>query len=171
MRSGIAGRIAWWAIVFVLTGATLAVSAVGGWEMQFKSRQPPPVADRLSERQAATRAASEGTVKVLSYSPDTLDQDFNAASAMLTGDFLAQYRQFTSQIVGPTARQKRVTTSATVSRAGVAALSTNAASILVFVNQTTTSADQPSPSTSASSVSVGLAKVNGAWLINSFNPE
>lgn len=170
MRSDLVRRIIWWAVVVILTVTTSAVATLGAWEMQLKSRQPPPVADRLSDRHAATQAASAGTVKVLSYTPDTLDQDFSAASAMLTGDFLNYYRQFTSQVVAPAARQKRVTTKATVSRAGVQSLATGAATILVFVTQTTTSADQPAPATATSSVSVGLAKVNGTWLINSFNP-
>jgi Mce-associated membrane protein len=170
MTSGLAGRIVWWVVVVILAVTTPAVTAVGLMEMQLKNRQPPPVANQPSDRQAATQAASSGTVKVLSYSPDTLDQDFAAASAMLTGDFLKHYREFTSQVVGPTARQKRLTTTATVSHSGVESLSTDAASILVFVNQTTTSAEQPTPTTSASAVSVGLAKVNGTWLINNFNP-
>ncbi len=170
MRSGLAGRIAWWAVVVVLTVTTLSVTALGIWEMQLKNQPRPPVADQRADRQAATQAASAGTVKVLSYSPDTLDQDFSAASAMLTGDFLNYYRQFTSQVVAPAARQKRVTTKATVVRAGVETLSTNAASVLIFVNQSTTSADQPTPTTNSSSVSVGLARVNGTWLINSFKP-
>lgn len=170
MNAGLAGRIAWWAVVVVLTVSTPAVTAVGLVEIQLKSRQLPPVADQLSARKAATQAASSGTVKMLSYSPDTLDHDFDAASAMLTGDFLTYYRQFTRQVVGPTAREKRMTTTATVSHSGVESLSTDAASILVFVNQTTTSADQPAPKTSASAVRVGLAKVNGTWLINRFDP-
>ncbi|OBH51614.1 hypothetical protein A5682_05395 [Mycobacterium mantenii] len=170
MRSGLLGRIAWWAVVVVLTVTTLAVTTLGVWEMGLKSQQPPPVADQFADRQAVTQAASAGTVKVLSYTPDTLDQDFDAASAMLTGDFLAYYRQFTSQVVAPAARQKRVTTKATVPRAGVETLSTDKAAILVFVTQTTTSADQPAPAATSSSVRVGLAKVQGRWLINSFNP-
>ncbi|OBJ70316.1 hypothetical protein A5653_21320 [Mycobacterium colombiense] len=170
MRSGSAGRIIWWAVVVVLALTTVGVDALGAWEMHLKTRQPPPVADQLSDREAATQAASAGTVKVLSYSSDTLEQDFNAASAMLTGDFLTYYRQFTSQVVAPTARQKRLTTTATVQRAGVQSLASNAATILAFVSQTTTSADQPAPTTTSSSVSVGLAKVNGTWLINRFDP-
>ncbi|OBJ06266.1 hypothetical protein [Mycobacterium sp. 1465703.0] len=170
MRSVLTGRIVWWATVVVLAVSAVGIDALGAWEMHLKKEQPPPVADRLSERQAATQTASAGTVKVLSYSPDTLEQDFNAASAMLTGDFRNYYRQFTSQVVAPNARQKRLTTTATVQRSGVQSLATNAATILVFVSQTTSSPEQSGPTTTTSSVSVGLAKVNGTWLINSFNP-
>ena len=75
--------------------------------MQVKSRQPPPVANQAADRQAATQAASTGTAKILTYSPDNLDQDFAAAEAMLTGDFLTYYK-FNSQLFHP--RSKRATT-------------------------------------------------------------
>jgi Mce-associated membrane protein len=161
-------RVAWWALVVALTAATLAAAALGGWQLQVKNRQPP--ADQAADRQVATQAASTGTVKLLSYSPDTLDQDFSAAEAMLTGDFLAYYKQFTSQVVAPTARQKRLTTTATVVGAGVESLTSQNASILVFVNQTTTSQDTPSPTKSSTSVRVSLSRVNGTWLIAKFDP-
>jgi Mce-associated membrane protein len=165
-----ARRVAWWLLVVALTAGTLAAASVGGWQLLSKSHRQPPVADQPAARQAATQAASTGTVKVLSYSPDTLDQDFEAASAMLTGDFLTYYKQFTSQVVRPAAQQKNVKTTATIQRAGVESLTRDAAVILVFVNQTTTNKDLPSPTTSASTVRVGLAKVKGNWLINRFDP-
>jgi Mce-associated membrane protein len=165
-----ARRAAWWLLVVVMILGTLSAASVGGWQMVNKSHELPPVADQPAARQAATQAAGTGTVKILSYSPDTLDQDFNAASAMLTGDFLAYYKQFTSQIVGPAARQKALKTTATLQRAGVESLTSDAGVILVFVNQTTTSKDQPSPTTATSAVRVGLAKVHGTWLINKFDP-
>lgn len=170
MKRGHAGRLAWWACVLGLAAMTVTVAALGGWEMQLKGRQPPPVAERLDDRAAATHAASTATVKVLSYTPDTLDQDFSAASALLTGDFLTYYRQFTSQVVAPAARQKRVSTKATIERAGVETLGSDTASILVFVNQTTTSQDQPAPAVTTSAARVGLAKVAGRWLVNRFDP-
>ncbi len=170
MNSGMLGRVIWWAFIFVLTVATLGAVALGAWEMELKNHKPPPVADQPADRQAATQAASTGTVKVLSYSPETLEQDFSAASAMLTGEFLTYYRQFTSQVVAPAARQRHLTTSATVQRSGVETLEVDKAIILVFVNQTTTSTEQPAPTTASSAVRVSLAKVNGTWLINKFDP-
>ena len=163
-------RLAWWALVIALTAAIVGAAALGGWQMQVKSRQPPPVANQAADRQAATQAASTGTAKILTYSPDSLDQDFAAAEAMLTGDFLTYYKQFTSETVRPAAEQKRVTTTASVVGAGVESLTSQQAAILVFVNQTTTSQDKPAPTTASSSVRVGLAKVNGTWLIDRFDP-
>jgi Mce-associated membrane protein len=163
-------RVSWWALVIALAAATVGTAALGAWQMQVKSRQLPPVADRAADRQAATQAASTGAVKLLSYSPDTLDQDFKAAEAYLTGDFLAYYKQFTDQVVRPAAQQRHLATTATVVRAGVQSLASQTGSILLFVNQTTTSNDQPSPTTTSSSVLVDLSRVNGTWLIAKFNP-
>jgi Mce-associated membrane protein len=40
----------------------------------------------------------------------------------------------------------------------------------VFLNQNTTSRDNPAPVQTASSVKVGLTKVDGSWRISSFDP-
>jgi Mce-associated membrane protein len=42
--------------------------------------------------------------------------------------------------------------------------------VLVFLNQTTTSKENPNGSFTASSVKVGLNKVDGSWLISAFDP-
>jgi Mce-associated membrane protein len=119
---------------------------------------------------SAVSAASEGTIAILSYSPDTLDHDFSSARSHLTGDFLSYYDQFTQQIVAPAARQKAVKTSAVVLRAAVSELRPESAVVLLFVNQSTQSADRPEPSLTSSSVVVKLTKAYGKWLISSFNP-
>ena len=119
---------------------------------------------------AAISAASEGTVAVLSYSPDTLDRDFSSAKSHLTGDFLTYYNQFTQQIVAPAARQKSVKTTAVVLRAALSEFHPDSAVVLLFVNQTTQSKDRPEPTLSSSSVMVALTKADGKWLISSFNP-
>jgi Mce-associated membrane protein len=161
-------RAAWWVLIIALVVATAGAATLGAWQMQLKNRQPP--VDQVADRQAAVKAASDGTAAVLTYSPETLEKDFAAAEAHLTGDFLSYYKQFTSQIVGPASHQKGVKTTASVVRAGVASLTSQKGSILVFVNQTTTSQDKPEPTQSTSSVNVGLTNVHGAWLIDSFNP-
>ena len=163
-------RAAWWLLIVALAGATVGALVLGGWQLKNKSRQPPPVADQLAERQAAIQAATTGTVKMLSYSPDTLEQDFSAAEALLTGDFLNYYKQFTSQTVAPAARESGLTTRANIQGAGVESLTTQKGLVFLFVSQSTTSRDKPSPVVTASSVQVEVIRVNGAWLIDKFNP-
>jgi Mce-associated membrane protein len=119
---------------------------------------------------AAVVAASDGTVALLSYSPESLDRDFATAKSHLTGDFLSYYTEFTQQIVAPAAKQKSVKATANVIKAAVSEIHPDSAVVLVFVNQSTTSSDRPDPSLSSSSVRVTVKKVNGAWLISSFDP-
>jgi Mce-associated membrane protein len=119
---------------------------------------------------AAINAASEGTVALLSYSPDSLDKDFATARSHLSGDFLSYYDQFTEQIVAPAAKQKALKTSAHVMRSAVVELHSNSAVVLVFVDQSTTSKDSPDATTAASSVVVNLSLIDGKWLITKFTP-
>ena len=119
---------------------------------------------------SAISAASDGTVAVLSYSPDTLDRDFASAKSHLTGDFLSYYGQFTQQIVGPAAKLKGVKTTAVVLRAALSDFHPNSAVVLLFVNQTSQSKDRPEPAMTSSSVLVTMTKADGKWLISSFNP-
>ncbi|MGB8387852.1 twin-arginine translocation pathway signal [Mycobacterium sp.] len=119
---------------------------------------------------AAISAASEGTVAVLSYSPETLDRDFSSAKSHLTGDFLTYYSQFTHEIVAPAAKQKSVKTSAVVLRAALSELHPDSATVLLFVNQSTQSKDRPEPTLTSSSVLVTMTKADGRWLISSFSP-
>ena len=46
----------------------------------------------------------------------------------------------------------------------------DSANVLLFVNQGTTSKENPDGSFVASSVKVGLKKVDGHWLISTFDP-
>ena len=164
------GRSTRWMMVLVLAGAVVVAATLGCWQMTVKTGQLPPVADLDSERAAATQAASSGSVKLLSYSPDTVEKDTSAAEALLTGDFLNYYKDFVDKSVIPTAHQNGITTKANVALAGVEALTSEKASVLVFVNQVTTTLAKPAPETTNSSVRVGLLRMRGAWLINSFDP-
>jgi Mce-associated membrane protein len=119
---------------------------------------------------AVVSAASDGTVALLSYSPESLDKDFATAKSHLAGDFLSYYNQFTEQIVAPAAKQKSLKTTAHVMGAAVSELHPDAAVVLVFVDQSTTSKDRPDPSMSASSVLVSMTRVNSNWLITKFDP-
>jgi Mce-associated membrane protein len=116
------------------------------------------------------QAASDGTVALLSYTPESLDKDFANAKSHLTGEFLNYYTQFTNDIVTPAAKQKDVKTSAQIARSAVSELQPGSAEVLVFINQNTTSKENPDGSFTASSVKVGLTKLDGQWLISSFDP-
>ncbi|MBP1823308.1 Mce-associated membrane protein [Mycobacterium sp. OAE908] len=159
-------RIRWRLILLAL----LVIASVGGTSAIYYFQYRPDQQTNDVAAREAIRAASEGTVVLLSYSPDSLDRDLANAKTHLTGDFLAYYDDFTTKIVTPAAQQKGIKTTANVVRAAVAELQSDSAVVLVFVNQSTASKDKPEPVLAASSVRVTLVKVHGAWLISSFDP-
>lgn len=155
-------------VPLVLALLLLVSGGLAAW-LYFTAYQPGKQTDAAAA-QAAITAAREGTVALLSYKPETLDQDFTTAKSHLTGDFLNYYESFTREIVTPAAKEKAVTTTADVMGAAVSELHRDSAVVLVFVNQTTTSKDRPDPAMSASTVLVSLTKADGRWLITSFDP-
>ena len=158
--------LARWPVIVVglLLVASAGVAAGLYWQYRVDQHR------NAGAETAVIAAASADTVALLSYSPENLDRDLAAAKSHLTGDFLTYYSKFADQIVAPAAKEKAVTTHASVVRAAVAELQPDSAKVMVFVNQNTTSRDNPYPVQAASSVMVTLTKVNGAWLISAFDP-
>jgi Mce-associated membrane protein len=156
-------------LVPVLLGVLLVASAAFASFIYVTEFRP----DRQTNAAVSAdvlKAASDGTVALLSYSPESLDKDFATAKSHLTGEFLTYYTQFTNDIVTPAAKQKNVKTSAQIARSAVSELHPDSAEVLVFINQNTTSKENPDGSFTASSVKVGLTKLDGNWLISSFDP-
>jgi Mce-associated membrane protein len=162
------GRL--WARISVAVLAVLLIASAGltAWLYVYQYRVDQQTGPEAS--QVALQAAKDGTVALLSYAPETLDKDLAAAKSHLTGDFLNYYSQFTDQVVRPAATQKKVKTTATVARGAVSDIHPDTATVLLFVNQLTMSAERQEPSATSSSVLVKLTKVNGTWLISSFDP-
>ncbi|OBH54258.1 hypothetical protein A5682_23990 [Mycobacterium mantenii] len=156
-------------VVPVLLLALLLLSGGLATWLYFTKYRPDSQTD-AGVASAVASAASDGTVALLSYSPDSLDKDFAAAKTHLSGDFLSYYNQFTEQIVAPAAKQKSLKTNARVLGAAVQELHPDSAVVLVLVDQSTTSKDNPDPSMASSSVLVSLTRVNGTWLITKFDP-
>jgi Mce-associated membrane protein len=154
--------------VVALAVALLASVGAASWLYFFQFR--PDQQTDADAAKVAVDAATEGSVALLSYSPETLEQNFTAAKSRLTGDFLTYYTQFTEQVVTPAAKQKAVKTEAAVVQAAVSELQPDSAEVLLFINQTTTSKENPDGAYAASAVKVGLTKIDGAWLISAFDP-
>lgn len=149
--------------------STLLVAATGfaGGYFYFVYRPDLQTDDAAADQ--AIKAASDGAVALLSYSPDTLSRDFANAKSRLTDNYLAYYQRFVDQIVGPSAQRGQVTTTASVVKAATAEQRPNSAVVLVFLKQKTASKAKPEPVVTSSSVQVTLTKVNGSWLIDKFD--
>ena len=156
-------------VIPVILIALLLISGGAATWLYFKEYRPDKQTD-ASVASAVISSASDGTVAMLSYSPDTLDKDFAAAKSHLSGDFLSYYNQFTEQIVAPAAKQKSLKTNARILGAAVQEIHPDSAVVLVLVDQSTTSKDNPDPTMASSSVLVSMTRVNGNWLITKFEP-
>jgi Mce-associated membrane protein len=130
-------------------------------------------ATSMHEAQAAAadtiRAASDTTVKMLSYRPDTVERDLGAAQDLLTGNLRKDYTSLTHDVVIPGAKQKQISAVATVPAAASVSTTADHAVVLVFVNQTVIIGADP-PANSTSSVRVTLQKQDDRWLVSSFDP-
>ncbi len=155
----------WRSIVLML----LLISTIGFAAGLFYFQYRP---DRQTDKAAAheaIRAASEGAVALLSYSPDSLTRDFENAKWRLTENYQSYYNQFTAKIVAPAAQRGQIATTARVIRAAVSELRQNSAVVLMFIEQKTSSKEKPEPLKTTNSVRVTLLKVKGYWLIDKFD--
>ena len=159
-------RQRWLALV---TAALLLVSVVSAGSVYWWLYRPDRLTDEAA-RQGVLAAARTGTEALLSYSPDTVEENVAAAKSLLTGDFLTRYGEFADTVVTPAARERGIKTEANVARAAVAAMHPDEARVLVFVNQVTTSKERPTPALATSSVIVTLVRDGRGWLISEFTP-
>jgi Mce-associated membrane protein len=160
-------RIRWSRLIAyaLLPGLALLLASAAG----FLKWQDASVRDAAVARAESVRAATDGTIALLSYRPDTVQSDLEAARGRLTGTFLDAYTKLTHDVVIPGAKQKQISAVATVPGAASKSATANHAVVLLFVNQTVI-VGQDAPTNSASSVRVTLDKIDGRWLISGFDP-
>jgi Mce-associated membrane protein len=161
-----AARFCWGRVLVVALPALALILALGVGYLKWLDGTAR--ASRLAAEQSI-RAASDSTIAILSYKPETVDRDLKAAADRLAEPFRQQYTQLVNDVVAPGAKQQHISAVATVPAAASVSATGKQAVVLVFVDQTTTiGTDAPTQSTS--SVRVSLEKVDGRWLISQFDP-
>jgi Mce-associated membrane protein len=149
----------------VLPALALLLAMAAGYLKWLNSS----VRDSQEARIESVRAATDSTVALLSYKPDTVDKDLGGARNRLTGSFKDTYTSLTHDVVIPGTKQKHISAAATVPAAASVSATANHAVVLVFVNQTVIIGND-APTDSASSVRVTLDKIGDRWLISGFDP-
>lgn len=153
-----------------LAWVVLVVASVGLLAGLLYFQYRPDQQENEASAQAAIAAAKDGTVAVYTYSANTIDRDIASAQSHLTGDFLSQYKQYIQSPAPTEAKKNAVKTAATVAGAALMELHPGSAQALLFINQTTTSAQNPATSLASRSIVVTLVKVDGKWLISAMKP-
>src|ERR1700758_5390652 len=144
--------------------AFLLASAAG-----YVKWQDGTAREAQASRQQSVQAAIDSTVALLSYQPNTVEKDLDAAKSRLTGNFLDAYTKLTHDVVIPGSKQKQISAVANVPAAASTSVTANHAVVMLFVNQTII-VGQGAPTNTASRVRVTLDKVDGRWLISQFDP-
>jgi len=149
----------------VLPLLALLLAGAAGWLKwtDTRLRAEQQVADEVTE------IAREAALQLLSYEADKVDEQLRSARDRLTGGFRDYYTDLTERVVIPAAKQQRINAVVNVPAAGVVAADPGHATVLLFVDQLVTVGDN-APTSTKSSVRVGLEKVDGHWLISEFQP-
>jgi len=149
-------------VVAVIATGLVVASAALAWDGTARLR-----AEQAGED--AVDVARESIVAILSYRPDSAEEDLaTAARERLTGRFLEDYSQLITTVVVPNAIQKDITASARVPAAAVVSAAADRAVLLAYVDQTT-AVGKESPTQTNSSVRVTMERVDGRWLIAGFD--
>lgn len=160
--SGNRGRIL---VLYVLPALAVAITGIAG-ALRFQADSLR--ADHAAETESV-RAATSGTIAILSYHAETVERDLTAAEKLLTGSFRGDYNRLIRDTVIPGSRQKTISATAVVPAASAMSASTHHAVVLVYVDQEIT-VGSDAPTSLASSVKVTLDHSDGRWLIAGFEP-
>ena len=149
----------------LLPAAAFALAGGAGYlKWQYDSARAAAAAQTQS-----VATATESTIALLSYQPDSVDKQLTAAADRLTGAFRNSYGALIRDVVIPGAQQKHISAVATVPAAASVSATAERAVVLLFVDQSLiVGAD--APTNTASSVKVTLDKVGQRWLISDFTP-
>jgi Mce-associated membrane protein len=149
----------------VALGAVLVALALAA----FVSLQSQRAAATSDARTDALAAAKARVPDLLSYDKDTLDEDLDRALDQTTGSFADDYEQILTEVVGPTAKRRGISTSASISAAGVVSGDRDEVVVLLFLTQTTTAKGDRS-SVSGSRVEVTMERAGDEWKIAGLTP-
>lgn len=153
----------------MLLAALVVVTAATAGSVYWWLYRPDQLTGEAAQEDVLA-AAKVGAEAVLTYAPESVDQNLEAAKSHLTGEFLRSYSEFADTVVRPAAKERGVKTEANVARAAISSMQPDRATVLVFVNQVTTSKDRPTPALATSSVMMTLTRAKGGWLISEFTP-
>lgn len=151
------------ALLVVLLGVTVTATVV-------LTRDVNRHAAIASAAQDATEAARSRVPAVLSYDFTTVDAEFPKLADNLTGKFREDYGTLATNVIIPAAHRDSIVTKATVAGAAVVSAEQASVTVLLFLNQETTSAKYQGPRLDGSRVRVLMTEQSGTWLISEITP-
>ncbi|MFC9355200.1 hypothetical protein ACFTZB_01265 [Rhodococcus sp. NPDC057014] len=153
----------------VVAGLAIAAMAVTVTSVTLTIRAHDGRSQEEIRAQALTQAA-QLVPDILSYDFNTVDNHFTSSLEHLGGEFRNQFESVSKDVIIPSAKERQVVTSATVIESSVVSVDADAATVLMFLNQSTTSTDSPAPKLDGSRVQVSLQRDGDSWQITEMTP-
>ncbi|AHI01596.1 hypothetical protein GCM10010174_08020 [Kutzneria viridogrisea] len=160
----------------VLAVVFLLLVGVGTWFL-VQTRQLTEDGPGANHALVDTGATSEVTAQVSrametvsSYKYTDLDAAQKAGQAVTTGKFQGEFNQLFTQVKAQAPAQKAVVTGQ-VAKSAVRMLAGDNAILLVFLNQTTTRADNNQTTTIGLVYTVNAQRLDGKWKISDLTPR
>lgn len=148
-------------VVLVIVSVTSAVFAV---------RAEGEAEGRASAAQEGRAFAVDVVPSLLSYDFDTAQAHFADVASHLGGEFRGQFEEVGRTVIVPSAVERKVATTAEVVESSVVSADVDNAELLLFVNQSTTTAESPETKLDGSRVRVHVERSDGKWLITELTP-
>lgn len=152
------------AILVVLAGAGVGVS---WWRAEHGSATAAP-GGSLVDDDARTQVlveAADLTQRTLSYDYKTLANDMEVARARMTPSFRKQYDSTMAQVRANTVKNK-ITLQAVVVSTAIIKATEHQATVLVFLNQTTTAGKSKNQQLDRNSLVITLTRREGDWAMS-----
>ncbi|QIK64937.1 hypothetical protein G7072_00055 [Nocardioides sp. HDW12B] len=124
-----------------------------------------------ADRDEVVAAAETAAVAVLSYDHRSLEQDRDAALEFMTTAYGDSYRSTFDAAVLPSATDAEATVEAEVQETGITAIDGDSAEVLVFVDQSTTTAESPEPMAALNRITLTLVREDSEWLIDEIRSD
>ncbi|GAA1458014.1 twin-arginine translocation pathway signal [Williamsia maris] len=124
----------------------------------------------LQNSAAAQQAVATTVVSMLSYDYADAENQLPTAEKGLTDNFRPDYTNLINNTIIPGAKQKQVVTRVSVVGNSVVSRQRDRVTMLLFLNQVTTTATEPKPATTGSRVEVTALQVDGRWLVDKLTP-
>lgn len=160
-------RINWSRVLVfgLLPGLALVLAITAG----LLKWQESSTRDAGIARLESVRIAKDSIIGLLTYRPETVEEDLAAAEDGLTGRFRDTYSQLSHDVLIPDAKHKNISAIASVPAAASVSATPNHAVVLLFVDQLL-AVGASEPVDTASSFRVSLDKMDGRWLISNLEP-
>ncbi|MEV4241462.1 MULTISPECIES: hypothetical protein [unclassified Nocardia] len=149
-------------LVLLLGAATTTTVVFGRSVSQHKAT--------TAAAQSAQESARSKISTVLSYNFNTIDTEFPRGTDNLTGKFRSDFAELSSKVIIPIAHRDSIITTAKVVESSIVTAAADKVTVLLFLNQETSSTKYQGPRLDGSRIRVGMTKVDGQWLISDITP-